>query len=277
LFNAIWLRVAVSLTAIASPTSAARDARSVVDLVRQSDYIGMVLADPTVTAPSGPWRQSVYVVRHVSIKGRLTRDPQWNNQYPWVFANRSPAGYYPTSFGEMGWYLVFLGPGTRDGRPVTATLAAFPVLYRPAGHGAIKGIVGVGWVQPNGLPIERVTELLRIVVAAKGSPASAVCELDALFGKIARTHDVDAPPSREERLEAAREIASRVTVGTTRADVEKIFPKQDGGISGPFSSRYYLGAEVMVEVPFDTAGGNWKRTNRVSGQPKAYRSYFSAD
>jgi hypothetical protein len=77
----------------------------------------------------------------------------------------------------------------------------------------------------------------------------------------------------------ARRLADSfpVMAGATRAQVEQVFTRPDGGISGPHASRYYMGDEVMVEVPYDQTGGAWKPTNRVTGPVKVYKSMFHAD
>jgi len=70
---------------------------------------------------------------------------------------------------------------------------------------------------------------------------------------------------------------SRIKQGTTRADMRKMFPQEDGGLSGPGSTRYYFGSEVMVEAPYDQTGGAWKPQNKVNGPIKVYRSLMHMD
>jgi hypothetical protein len=64
---------------------------------------------------------------------------------------------------------------------------------------------------------------------------------------------------------------------TSRKDIEKMFLQQNGGMSSPESTRYYLRSEVMVEVPFDQTGGARSQENKVNGPLKAYRSEMSSD
>jgi hypothetical protein len=59
--------------------------------------------------------------------------------------------------------------------------------------------------------------------------------------------------------------------------VNKLFPHEDGGLSGPRATRYYAGDEVMVEVYYDQTGGNWKPENRVTDSPHIYRARQAMD
>jgi hypothetical protein len=85
------------------------------------------------------------------------------------------------------------------------------------------------------------------------------------------------PPNHARRMSEARRLAISIPVGTTRAQVEKVFTRPDGGLSGPSASRYFMGDEVMVEVPYDQTGGAWKPTNRVNGPIKVYRDDMHSD
>jgi hypothetical protein len=78
------------------------------------------------------------------------------------------------------------------------------------------------------------------------------------------------PVTHEAMLAEVREIAAAIRPGMARSDVEKIFPRADGGISSLDATRYYAGNEVMVEVPYDRSG-------RVTGPLKVYRSIMHAD
>jgi hypothetical protein len=92
------------------------------------------------------------------------------------------------------------------------------------------------------------------------------------------SHTLSASDARHRiRLLEAQRLAAAVRMNTARKDVEKTFPQKDGGLSGPGSTRYYLGSEVMVEVPFDQTGGAWSRENRVNGPLKVYRSRMHID
>ncbi|MES2462375.1 MAG: hypothetical protein V4671_17465 [Armatimonadota bacterium] len=94
--------------------------------------------------------------------------------------------------------------------------------------------------------------------------------------------EMSAPRSRHEnesvpheiRIRKVRARAAAIKPGTKRAAVEKIFLRQDGGVSVPSSTRYYEGSEIMVEVRYDQSGGRWKPQNRVNGALRVYRSSF---
>lgn len=87
----------------------------------------------------------------------------------------------------------------------------------------------------------------------------------------------NSPAAHSERMAKTRLLADSVAIGTTRDEVEKIFTRQDGGVTGPYATRYYMGNEVMVEVPYDETGGRWKPTNRVTGPLKVYKDTFHTD
>jgi hypothetical protein len=67
--------------------------------------------------------------------------------------------------------------------------------------------------------------------------------------------------------------AAKIKVGMTRAEVQMIFTRQDGGLSGA-ASRYYEDPEVKIEVPYDQTGGAWKPENKVTGPVRVYRERF---
>ena len=55
-------------------------------------------------------------------------------------------------------------------------------------------------------------------------------------------------PTFEERRREVQQKVAQIKTGMTRAQVQQIFKRQDGGLSGSSSTRYYEGSEVMVEV-----------------------------
>ncbi|MGD0901004.1 MAG: formylglycine-generating enzyme family protein, partial [Thermoguttaceae bacterium] len=66
-------------------------------------------------------------------------------------------------------------------------------------------------------------------------------------------------PPREERAHAkqlaeVRKLAAGINPGTTRAEVERVFRRQDGGLQGPSLTRYYEAPEVLIKVPYDRTG-----------------------
>jgi len=84
-------------------------------------------------------------------------------------------------------------------------------------------------------------------------------------------------PTHEERLALATGLAKAISPGTTRAEIEKVFPQSDGGAFGSDRGRYYFGSEVMIDVPFDTTGGAFQPGNRVTGPLRVYRSMMHLD
>ena len=87
----------------------------------------------------------------------------------------------------------------------------------------------------------------------------------------------EAVPTFEERRGEVQKRVAQIRIGMTRSKVEKIFKQRDGGINGSSSTRYYEGAEVMVEVPYDRTGGAWSPQNRVNGPVIVYRSHQAFD
>lgn len=73
-------------------------------------------------------------------------------------------------------------------------------------------------------------------------------------------------------LVQAKKQAAQVERGTSRAAIEKLYRYQDGGLSSYELSRYYLGNNIMVDVPFDRQGGEGREQNRVSGPLRVYLS-----
>ncbi len=93
-----------------------------------------------------------------------------------------------------------------------------------------------------------------------------------------------AKSEHEMRFMEARALAEAIRKGdrkkaaafgalVTRADVERIFLHRAGGFRMSILTRYYLGSEVMVEVPYDSTGGNHSPRNRVNGAIRVYRGY----
>ena len=72
--------------------------------------------------------------------------------------------------------------------------------------------------------------------------------------------DVLAPPpppvSPEARLKQVQKVASVLHAGMSRAEVETLFVQWDGGTQSPTLTRYYEEPQVLVDVPYDSTGGN---------------------
>jgi hypothetical protein len=63
----------------------------------------------------------------------------------------------------------------------------------------------------------------------------------------------------------------------TRAEVEAIFPAEDGGLQAVGTTRYYEEPEIKIEIGFDQTGGAWRPQNRVTALPRVYRELGFAD
>jgi hypothetical protein len=273
----LWLAIATSGFAFYGyPTKA--QSPGAIELVRSSDFVGIVMAEPMVTDPSGEWKQHIYLYQVEPLKGILTRDSARRNQYPWVYAGNARFWGYPTWFTEKGEYLVFLGHGLQIDKEAWTTTAALCVEYRPDKTGHIVGEVVGGKQRRVAMNIADIRSTAEQIIARKTSAKEAARPLDRLLQNIAASSggadsQHESTPY-EDRYREARILAGNIRMGTTRADIEKMFPLQDGGLSISSSTRYYLGSEVMVEVPFDPTGGAWKSQNRVNGPLRVYRSFM---
>jgi hypothetical protein len=147
------------------------------EIVRRSDFIGFVQAEPLVSDLSGAWGQFVTLTRVTPIKGILSRPHLVDDKYPLIFADEvgdpprfSQQGDYeagsgggplfPTRFDRKGEYLVFLrrdrgrqpskvpfvgsAGETSHNRNTYTTIAAFAVEVRPdAGGKPVRTVIGV--------------------------------------------------------------------------------------------------------------------------------------
>jgi hypothetical protein len=249
------------------------------ELVSQSDFVGLVQANPMVFNPQSDWRQFIYLGEVDPLKGSLTRDPL-TKEFPWVRADRVGNSGYPTCFADVGEYLVFLRIDQAGGAHPWITIAAFPVDYQPDEMGRIVGAVTISKSNDKSLEVGQARALLQSVAGGGMAGQEAAIILDQFLQNISPA-DFAASAcgsiSHTQRMEQARRLVSRIKQGTTRADMMKMFPQEDGGLSGPSSTRYYFGSEVMVEVPYDQTGGAWKPQNKMNGPIKVYRSLKHVD
>lgn len=252
-------------------------------LMSRSDFVGFVHAKPMVSDPQSDWRQFIYLGEVDPLKGSLTRDPR-TKQFPWVRADRVGNSGYPTCFAAVGEFLVFLridqAGGAHPWTTIGTTIAAFPVEYRPDEEGRIVGAVTISKSNHKSLEVGQARTLLQSVAGGGTAGQEATIVLDQLLQNISPTDSAGsacAPLSHAQRMEQARRLVSRIKQGTTRADMRKMFPQEDGGFSGPGSTRYYFGSEVMVEAAYDQTGGAWKPQNKVNGPIKVYRSLMHMD
>jgi hypothetical protein len=248
------------------PGAFALQETNVRELVRQADFVGFVLAHPSVSDPTGEWRQFAAVTFLDSVKSSRQPDPTMTNH--WMAADHFPPSQYPTWIPETGEYLVFLKQDRRNGREIWATLAALRVNYTPNTAGQI-----VGTIAADGQP-EISKDEVRVTLGRVSADARSLNKI--LQEAAAAAARQDRSVSHDQRLAEARLLAAAIKPGTTRADVQKVFPLQDGGLMST-TTRYYLGSEVMVEVPFDSTGGFWKPENRVNGLIKVYGDVFHID
>jgi hypothetical protein len=87
--------------------------------------------------------------------------------------------------------------------------------------------------------------------------------------------------SEAARLRQARAWAADLRPGMTRADVERRLdhPTRDGGIIAIDGTRYYLGFDVKIEVPYARAQltATNASTDRVSGPAVVSRGAYAMD
>jgi len=239
----------------AGPTHA-DDAQSLHKLIESSNFVGIVVADPSFTsAPTS--RESVFIYSAEPLKGALTHlTPA---QYSYVNAERTASGDYPAWFSEKAEYLVFLNVRSKDAQPYWTTRAAYRVDYRPDAFGKIVGrIFGGAMTISEARKLvneETVTGLPSPLAESRISPLLTV-----------KAGNDESPSTHEESLKLAKTLIAGIKQGTTRADFEKIFRQQDGGAMGPHDIRYYFGNQVMIHVPFDVTGGNFSPDNRIDGE-----------
>lgn len=243
-------------------------------LVAQSDFIGFVRTGQFRADSHGIYKQELDTSQVDSLKGQLGSSGLSGNPLLWVTSNPVPSWSYPTRCLETGEYLVFLRRHAvpSDAPKAWTVDAAFRVVYRPNYFGTVSGMVLSESQQELSLPVVR--ESLERLIAQKALSPDTNRRLSALFKRAARPAK---PLAHEERLRETLKLAAIIRPGMSRADINKIFPIEDGGLSGPSATRYYVGSEVMAEVPFDQTGGNWKPENRVTGPIKVYKSLMHFD
>jgi len=254
-------------------------AMRITELLRRSDYVGFMIASPLVSAPQSEWKQGVYIYSTDSLKGELKRDPK-SKQFPYVYAGRGSHTRYSTWFPQKAEYLVFLRYQEVDSKKVLATIAAFRVEYRPDEAGRVVGKVFAGHANEASLDTQQARNILKILIKGGHLSDEKQETIDSFLQVAVLPEGASSQPASvpfEERLREAKEVAASIRIGTTRKDIEKIFPQQDGGLTGPESTRYYFRSEVMVEVPFDQMGGALKQENKVNGPVKVYRSFMHID
>lgn len=253
---------------------------SAADLARASEFVGFINAYPLAEDPGGVWKQWISVASADTLKGDLGHGSE-TNRYPYIAADHRGASGLPTRFAGKGEYLVFLHRESVGGKVGWVTTAAFPIDYRPDSAGRVAGMLyGSDEQTGQAMSIGEVRTLLKRIVSGDRLGLDAERVLDALLRTAALSRPslmTRAPATFEQRFAKIKLLAAGIRVGTRRADVEKVFPIQDGGISGPSSTRYYAGSEVMVEAPFDQTGGRWSPENRVTGPLSLYRSRMHFD
>jgi len=256
-----------------TPTSAA-------ELVRSSDFIGIVQAFliaeyPTQDNSGSIWRQHVMLTAAEPIKGELTHLPSFpsTNPFPHIWAGNTQSLENPTWFEGQGDYVVFLRREVVNEVVDWVTKVALPIHYRPDPIGKIEGRIG----EKSSLGATQVVGLLRLVLSDDQRQTAADQILGQLLKEVATTSATlmaQAPQSLafDQRRTQIEAIVLNIKRGTSRGEIEKVFPQEDGGLSGPSETRYYAGSEVMVAVPFDQTGGAWKSQNRVNGTIRVYLS-----
>jgi hypothetical protein len=249
------------------------------ELARVSEFVGFIHALPLAEDSRAAWQQWISVVSVDVLKGELGSGAG-TNRYPFIAADHRGFPGYPTWFAGKGEYLVFLHRETIEGKVAWATTAAFAIEYRPDSAGRIVGVLYGEGQNRRAMSVGELRPLLRRIVSGQRNGSDADRILDQLFSVAdsSRTSlTVREPATFERRFAQVKALAGGIRLGTRRADIEKVFPVQDGGQSGPSSTRYYAGSEVMVEVPFDQKGGPWRSENRVIGPLRVYQSRMHID
>jgi hypothetical protein len=251
------------------------------ELVRLSEFVGLVNASPLSEDPQAAWKQWIRVDGADPLKGDLGPGGG-TNQYPYIAADHLGFPGYPTWFEGKGEYLVFLHRESIEGRVVWATTAAFAIEYRPDSEGRVVGMLNGEGQDRLAMSVGDVRTLLRRIVSGERIGSDSERVLDELISAAdlsSASLMVRDPPTFEQRFEQVQALAGGIRLGTRRGDVEKVFPVQDGGLHviGGSRSRYYAGSEVMVAAPFDQTGGAWSAENRVIGPLSVYRSRMHID
>jgi hypothetical protein len=249
------------------------------ELLSRSDFAGIIKANPMGYAPQSDWRQFIDLNEVDSLKGNLARDMR-TKEYPWIRADYAGSSEYPTCFAAVGEYLVFLRLDKGSQGHPWSVIAAFPVEYQPDDEGRIMG--GVIFDKANGktLDIRQARLLIQAIASGGAAGQEAASVIDPLLQSAISTGPAAvacAPPSHQQRIQQARRLVSKIKQGTTRADIEKMFPQEDGGFMVSGSTRYYLGSEVMVEMSYDQTGGAWAQQNKLNGPIMVYRSLMHMD
>src|SRR6185295_17171426 len=236
-------------------------------------------AFPLVEYSGAEWKQWSAVNSADPLKGDLGSGTG-TNRYPYIAGDHTGFSSYSTWFAGKGEYLVFLQRESINGKVEWATTAAFAIDYRPNRSGTVVGMLYGEGQDRLTLNVGEVRTLLRRIVSGDHIGSDAERALDQVLRAAALSGaslTAREPAKFEQRFVQVKALAGDIRLGTRRADIEKVFPVQDGGMSGAGSTRYYAVSEVMVEVPFDQDGGAWSSENRVIGPLKVYRSRMHVD
>jgi hypothetical protein len=207
------------------------------------------------------------------IKGALTHLPSIpsSNPFPHIWAGNAQSLEYPTWFEGRGDYVAFMRREMVNGMLDWVTKAALPVHYRPDPNGKLEGRIG----EKNSLGMAQLVSLLRQVLADDRPQMETDQALGRLMEEVAASSAArmaQGPLTFDQRRAQIETVVVAIKQGMSRGDIVKIFPEEDGGLSGPDETRYYAGSQVMVAVPYDQTGGNWSSQNRVNGTLRIYRS-----
>ena len=249
------------------------------ELVRLSDFVGFIKASPLVARTGAAWRQGIAVYAVDPLKGDLGPGAG-TNRYPYISADHSDFTGYPTWFARTSEHLVFLRRESVDGKVVWVTTAVVGIEYRPDSAGSVVGRLYDEGQDRRAMSIGEVRTLLAGILSGERISSDAELMLDQLLSAAALSQAsplAREPATFEQRFAQVRALADAIRMGTRRADVEKVFPVRDGGLSARSSSRYYAGSEVKVEVPFDQEGGARTADNRVTGPLSVYRGRMHID
>ncbi len=250
----------------------------VSQLIQQSDFIGLVMGYPLIDNRGSEWEQIISIGKIESLKGTIGFLLN-TKQYLSILAGNDNNFGYPTWFYHdvANKYLVFL---KKENERFFQSFAVFPVEYRPNKNNQIIGRIISHPNSKIGLDVNKVIKCLTGLINTNAKTIEYENAINLFLrkaSKVINNSSCQKPIPFNKRFKEANEIVKLIKIGTERKDIERIFPFGDGGLHFPCQGRYYFGSEVMIAVPFDGTGGNWKPTNKVNGQIKVYRAHMALD
>lgn len=252
-----------------------------------------------------PRQSPAYVIRETGLQAMLGNYNAWSDHHYLYRDDRSPV-LFPARFDETAEYLVFVRKLWEMPGDKWVAIAAFRVEYRPNRAGDVVGYLtgdaslddeyralavdkglwpeperpGASEFDPLPLPastaqamtLPKAREAIRTRLSGRGGVNGAAQAMDDFLHRasVSAARRKPEPPSFADRFRRARRLAAATRMGTTRADVEKMFPVRDGGITGS-EGRYYYGSDVKIVVPFTFSRSGNGSQDGVDGPVRVYR------